>query len=232
MRSPRMVQMLVTGRINIMEDFPIYTRAEFAADRAVHIIGLAAAATGSAWLLGHLPAGACSTQVTTIWVYAAGLLGMLSASAAYNMARPCRVKAALRRIDRCMIFVMIAGTYTPFALGVMPRHVGLPLCVTVWSLAGLGIVLEYAAPRIVRRVPLALYLGMGWLILGILPALMAAIGIAPLLLLVAGGIVYSLGAALQAHGRLLFHNAVWHAMVAVAAGLHFAAIVLLLSPAS
>lgn len=215
-----------------MEEFPIYTRAEFVADRVVHVMGLAAAAAGSAWLLSHLPVGAGSIQVATIWVYAVGLLGMLSASAAYNMTRPSQAKGELRRIDRCMIFVMIAGTYTPFALGVMPRHIGGPLCITVWSLAGLGIVLEYAAPRMARLVSLPLYLGMGWLILGVLPALMDAIGMAPLLLLVGGGIIYSLGTALQAHGKLLFHNAVWHAMVVVAAGLHFAAIVLLLSAGS
>lgn len=214
-----------------MEAFPIYTQAEFAADRIVHVVGLVAAVTASVWLLSHLPADASSVQVATTWVYVIGLLGMLSASAAYNMARPSWPKAELRRVDRCMIFVMIAGTYTPFALGIMPRHIGLPLCITVWSLAGLGIALEYAAPRMARPVALPLYLGMGWLILGVLPALMTAVGIGQLLLLISGGIVYSLGTALQAHGRLLFHNAVWHAMVVVAAGLHFEAIVLLLSAA-
>lgn len=212
-----------------MEAFPIYTPAEFAADRVVHVVGLVAAVIGSIWLLNHLPQDASSVQVTTIWVYVVGLLGMLSASAAYNMARPSWAKAELRRVDRCMIFVMIAGTYTPFALGIMPRHIGVPLCVMVWGLAGLGIVLEYGAPRLARSVSLPLYLGMGWLILGVLPALMTAVGLVQLWLLISGGIVYSLGTALQAHGRLLFHNAVWHAMVVVAAGLHFEAIVLLLS---
>lgn len=215
-----------------MEAFPIYSRAEFAADRVVHVVGLVAAATGSAWLLSHLPEDASSIQIATTWVYVAGLLGMLSASAAYNMARPSPVKAELRRVDRCMIFVMIAGTYTPFALGIMPRHIGLPLCITVWSLAGLGIILQYGAPRIARPVSLPLYLAMGWLILSVFPALMTAVGIAQLLLLIGGGIVYSLGTALQAHGRLLFHNAIWHAMVVVAAALHFEAVVLLLSTGS
>jgi len=213
---------------DLVEAFPVYTRSELAADRVVHVIGLLVAGAGVAWLLGHLSPDADTTQVTVAWIYAAGLLGMLSASAAYNMTRPSPLKAALRRIDRCAIFVMIAGTYTPFALGAMPGQFGLPLCITIWLLAGLGIVLVQAAPRIARLVSLPLYLGMGWLVVGIMPTLMAAIGGPSLLLLVAGGIVYSLGAALQAHGRLLFHNAAWHAMVAVAAGLHFAAIALLL----
>lgn len=215
-----------------MEAFPIYTRAEFAADGVVHGIGLIAAAAGSVWLLSHLPEAASFVQVTTTWVYVVGLLGMLLASAAYNLARPSWAKAELRRVDRCMIFVMIAGTYTPYALGIMPRQIGVPLCITVWSLACLGIILEYGAPRIARPVSLPLYLGMGWLIIGVLPALLTAVGLAQLLLLIGGGIVYSLGTVLQAHGKLLFHNAIWHAMVVVAAGLHFEAVVLLLSAGS
>ena len=216
----------------IDEAFPVYTRSEFAADRVVHVAGLLVAATGCAWLLGHLSPDADATQVTVTWIYAAGLLAMLSASAAYNMVRPSPFKAVLRRLDRCAIFVMIAGTYTPFALAALPARLRVPLCITIWSLAGLGIVLVQTAPRIARLVSLPLYLGMGWLVVSILPTLLAAVGGLPLFLLIAGGIVYSAGAALQAHGRLLFHNAVWHGMVAVAAGLHFAAIALLLPLAS
>jgi len=213
---------------DIIEAFPVYTRSEFAADRVVHVVGLATAATGVEWLLSHLSPSADMAQVTAAWIYAAGLLAMLLASAAYNMAPPSPLKAMLRRLDRSAIFVMIAGSYTPFALGAMPERLGVPLCITIWFLAGVGITLVQTAPRIARFVSLPLYLAMGWLILGVLPALMKAVGGLPLILLVAGGIVYSLGAALQAHGRLLFHNAVWHAMVVVAAGLHFTAIVLLL----
>lgn len=209
-------------------DFPVYTKAEFAADRAIHVISITVAGAAGSWLLSRLSADTSSIQVAAAWVYVVGLLSMLLASAAYNMTRASRLKAALRRIDRCMIFVMIAGTYTPFALGILPRHLGIPLGIAVWNLAGLGIVLEYAAPRIAGPVSLPLYFIMGWLILVILPSLIAIIGLASLLLLVAGGIVYSLGSALQAHGRLLFHNAVWHAMVLLAAGLHFTAIALML----
>ncbi len=211
--------------------FPVYTRREEAADRTVHAAGLLAALLGVSWLLVRTAAEARPVLAVAVVVYAAGLLGMLSASAAYNLAAPSPRKAALRRLDRSMIFVMIAGTYTPFALGALLPRTGDLLCGAIWALAGLGIGLEYAAPRLAHRVALPLYLGMGWLIIGLLPALLVAVGPGGLALLLGGGMLYSAGSALHAHGRVPFHNAIWHAMVALAAGLHFVAITRLLPQA-
>jgi hemolysin III len=208
--------------------FPSYTAAEAAADRVVHLVGLPAAIAATAWLIASTGPAATVKQTATLLTYGFGLIGMLAASAAYNFARPGRAKALLRRIDHAMIFVMIAGSYTPFALNALRSRLGIPLCAAVWGLAAVGVLLKLACYQRVARVSLALYLGMGWLLLVVIRPLVAALPGEVLALLLAGGIVYSVGSLVHVRDRLPFHNAIWHAMVLVAAGLHLAAVARLL----
>jgi hemolysin III len=205
-------------------DFPNYTAAESAADRIIHLVGLAAAAAAIGWLLVHIVHRATINQLVADLIYCLGLVGMLAASAIYNLVGPSRLKAMLRRVDHAMIFVMIAGSYTPFTMGVLRPQLGVPLCVLVWGLAASGIALSLLCPYRDERVSLGLYLGMGWLVLSILRPLVAVLPGGVLLLLLVGGLIYSLGAFVHARARLPFHNALWHAMVVVAAALHFAAV--------
>lgn len=208
----------------LLFDFPIYTRAEQAADRVVHLVGLAAALIGIAWLASRLPPAATTKQVVTVAVYGAGLLGMLSASALYNHARPGRLKAVFHQIDHAMIFVMIAGSYTPFVLNALSPGLGIPVCILVWALAAGGVGLKLACRGCSYAVFLLMYLGMGWLGLGILPPLWTALPSDALALLATGGAVYSLGSLVHAWARLPFYNVVWHTMVVIAAGLHLMAV--------
>jgi hemolysin III len=211
--------------------FPVYSAAERAADRIIHIAGLAAAPVGIGWLLLRL--GSANTlQVAAIVIYSAGLIGMLSASAGYNLVPASRLKAWLRRIDQSMIYVMIAGSYTPFALIGLGPHTGGTLCLLIWSLAACGIALNLAFGHRFEAAGLALYLAMGWLVLFYIRALIAAVPGVVLVLLVAGGVIYSIGMAIHATARIKFHNPIWHAMVAVAAALHLVAIADLLKAAA
>jgi hemolysin III len=205
-------------------DFPSFTAAESAADRMIHLVGLAAATAAIAWLFGRIGPVATVKQLVAVSIYCFGLVGMLSVSALYNLARPSRLKAVLRRLDRSMIFVMIAGSYTPFAMSALHPQVGVPLCAVEWGLAVAGIGLTFACEYRCEFVSLALYLGMGWLVLAVLRSLLAVLPGAAMLLLLAGGLVYSFGAFVHARARMPFYNAAWHAMVVVAAALHFAAV--------
>jgi len=128
-----------------------------------------------------------------------------------------------------MIFVMIAGSYTPFIIEVLRPQLSGPLCAIVWGLAVIGIALKLLCPYGGEHADLGLYLGMGWLVLGVARPLLMALPPAVLLLLLLGGLVYSLGAVLHACDRMPFHNALWHAMVVAAAAFHFAAVVQLSS---
>jgi hemolysin III len=152
---------------------------------------------------------------------------MVGTSMAYNRAPPGRVKAVLRRLDHAMIFVMIAGCYTPFALNGLQPAWGVPLCVLIWGLAALGCSLKLAASPYAARTDVALYLGLGWLPLPWFIAALPGVLVTPLL---AGGVAYSLGSVVHARSRMRFHNALWHFLVLIGAALHFTAIAMLLLP--
>ena len=100
-------------------------------DQLVHLIGLVAAMAGIGWLISRFGRSTTDGQVAATAVYGFGLVAMLGASAAYNSARPGLLKARLRTLDHAMIFVMIAGSYTPFAICALKPIVGLPLCILV-----------------------------------------------------------------------------------------------------
>jgi hemolysin III len=211
------------------DDFPRYTEAERAVDRIVHLAGLAAAALGAGWLLIRVGPGATGKQIVVVLVYVLGLIGMLGASCLYNLARPSRFKAVLRRLDHSMIFVMIGGSYTPFA-NTLSRGAGLSLCATVWGLAAIGIGLKLFWPLGIELAYLGLYLAMGWLVLGFVPSLLAVLKPNVLLLLFAGGVIYSAGAIVHTLKRVPFQNAIWHALVVAGAGVQFAAVAQLFPP--
>jgi hemolysin III len=210
--------------------FPQYTPAEAIADRAIHVLALPAAIGGAGWLLLTAVPNTDTRQGAALAIYVCGLIGMLVASAAYNLSRPCRTKELLRRLDHSMIFVMIAGTYTPFVVFVLRDIVGLLLCAAIWSLAAIGVAVTLAFPRRFERSLLALYLVMGWLVVGLGPDFLHHLSTPVLLLLFGGGTAYSLGAIIHSRCRFRFHNAVWHALVVIGAGMHWLAIVGLLRP--
>jgi hemolysin III len=208
--------------------FPRYDREELLADRSVHLIGTPLALGGVTWLISRLPPDASATLTASIWIYGLGLLCMLSASALYNLMAAGRLKAQFRRLDHAAIFVMIAGSYTPFALNAFPEFSGRLLLGIIWSLAIAGIVLKFVSVPYSGFLSGSLYIGAGWVILGFLPVLISSVAKPSLLFLLFGGIVYSAGALVHARGGFRFHNAIWHAMVLLGAALHFGAIALLL----
>lgn len=208
-------------------DFPRYDREELLADRAVHLVGTSLALGGVVWIIARLPPNASIKLTASVWIYAFGLLCMLSASALYNLVAARRIKAKLRRLDHAMIFVMIAASYTPFSINAFPEFPGLLLLGIIWPLAIAGVILKFSAVPQSGFLSVGLYIAMGWVVLGFLPVLISSVAEPSLLLLLLGGIVYSAGALIHAWSGFRFHNAVWHAMVLLGAALHFGAIALL-----
>lgn len=204
--------------------FPRYSGPELAADGIVHGVGLTAAVIGLTWLLARVAPTASVTQAVVLGIYGLGLVGMLSASALYNFTPPGRLKAIFRKLDHAMIFVMIAGSYTPFSLLSLPRPLGVYICLLVWTLAAIGVALKVFEPVKGDRITLAMYLGLGWLIVGFWHPLVTSLSHGAFLCLLLGGVVYSLGTVFHMASHLRFHNAAWHASVVLAAALHFAAI--------
>jgi hemolysin III len=197
---------------------------ELAVDRALHVLAVPLAAGGVAWLFLATAPTDGARQLIVLVVYGVGLIGMFVASAAYNSCRPSRRKELLRRIDHAMIFVMIAGTCTPFAVSAFPESIGLLSCALVWIVAACGAVLSLVFPRRFERLLLALYLGTGWAMFCMSRAYADNFSNNVLSLLFVGGIAYSCGAFVHAQARLPFHNVGWHALVLLGAGSHWAAV--------
>lgn len=204
------------------------TAAEKVADAVVHLLAI----LGASIVLGHLLVvmgpDATVTQYFALVVYGLGLLGTLTMSAVYNLGPAGPWKGILRTCDRAMIFVMIAGSYTPFAVSAFPSVLGAVLCVVIWTIAALGVTICVAWRSLYDRISIPLYLGMGWLVLAVLPSLAAAVSATVLVLLLAGGVIYSFGVIIHTRVRVAFHNAAWHGMVVTAAALHLAAVALIL----
>lgn len=203
--------------------FPAYTDAERAADRWVHLAGLALAPLSVLALLVAAAVWRDAGAVLVCAVYGAGLLAMVSFSAWYNLeTRPGR-REIVRRLDHAAIYLMIAGTYTPFAARALPEREGAILLAAVWSVALAGAGLKLAAPRRFETLGIVAYLVLGWSILPVARPLMESVSSPSLVLLLAGGAIYSAGVAVHL-SRLRYQNAMWHAMVLAAAACHFAAV--------
>lgn len=207
--------------------FHAYTAGERRADAAVHVAGLVFGLLAAPTLvLTGVATGSVST-VLTVGVYAASLLAMLSLSAAYNMTPASTLKAVLRRLDHSAIFVLIAGTYTPFAHALMHDDGGPALVMGLWVLAAIGVALSVFWPRIERWVGVPLALLMGWSIVLLLRPLITQASEATLALLIGGGVLYTVGVGFHLAKKLKYHNAIWHLFVLAAAACHALAVLLL-----
>jgi len=204
--------------------FPDYTDAERAVDRAIHFLGVPMGVIAGLIIFAAAVRHGGDTLVVTVGIYVAGLIGMLGASAAYQLTPSSLKKERLRRLDRAMIFVMIAGTYTPFSANVLLGRGGIWLCSVLWTLAAVGIFITLKYPRRFERAMMGLYLAMGWMLVVLLHyAFTLLLGVS-LALLLAGGVAYTVGAVIQSIPRLKFHNPIWHGLILVAAACQYEAI--------
>lgn len=204
--------------------FPDYTDAERAADRAIHIFGVPLGIiAGLAMLISAIFKGG-PFLIFTIAIYVFGLIGVLSASAAYQLAPKGLKKERLRRLDRAMIFVMIAGTYTPVSANVLRGQGGVDLCLFLWALAAIGIFITLKYPRRFEKPLLGLYMAMGWMLIVLVHDAFTILKPVTLALLFAGGIAYTVGAVINALPRIKFHNPIWHGLILIAAACQFEAI--------
>jgi len=199
----------------------LYGQAERAADAAIHVAGVLFAVNGGLWLLFHVTG---LSVVVSVTVYCAGLLAMLAGSALYNLWPAGAAKDWLRRFDHAAIFIMIAATYTPFAVNRLGPPSGAVILALVWLGATVGVALKMVYPRRFEAASIGLYLGLGWLIVTVLRPLAADVAAVDFRLLIAGGLVYTAGVVFYLIERLPYHKAIWHGFVLVAVVLHFAAV--------
>ena len=167
-------------------------------------------------------------------IFAVSLVGLFGVSAIYHTGNWApHVRARLQRMDHAMIFVLIAGSYTPITLLALQPAWGISLLAIVWTVAVIGVTLALARFGALHRAGGYLYIGMGWIVVIALPAVVTSLDSTELALLFAGGVLYTLGAIglrLQRPNPrpLVFgYHEVWHAMTVAAAACHFTLVAML-----
>lgn len=201
-----------------------YDRVELIADGVVHAIGVSLGLVGAIAIVVIAAISQHIAKISPVAVYSVGLLSMLGFSAAYNTWPVSHAKSVLRRFDHSAIFVMIAGTYTPFMAQMKGDLVATSLLIGVWLTAVAGIILKLLLPGRFDRVAVALYLLLGWSGVVVCEPVVAALPSLSIWLLAAGGALYSMGVVFYAWRSLRFQNAIWHAFVLVAACCHYSAV--------
>jgi hemolysin III len=213
----------------IDESLPFRTWTQSAGEEVAnsisHGIGLVGAIIGAPiLLLAAFHHGDVPFLIGTI-IFTATMSLVYLASTLYHSWPQSNTKSLLQLIDHAAIFLLIAGTYTPFALGPLRDVGGLAMLGIVWGLAVFGVIMK-ATRGVVRHRKLAmtLYLGTGWLGLFLIRPLTLAIPLSALLWLVAGGIAYTAGTLFFANERLRYGHFIWHLFVLAGTGCHFAAV--------
>lgn len=214
--------LFVADESELVEHYP--NTAEKAADGVVHAVGMLATLIGGGALVafalmrGGLSLGAASA------VYAMCLMAMLAASAVYNLTRPSPARRILRRIDEAAIFLMIAGSYTPFTIKLLPPVLAIGITTFVWIAALSGAAGKVLLPRITDRTWCLVYLAFGWMAVVFIGPLLPALSPLAIGLLVAAGLTYSAGVILYLKHDLPYRRALWHVCVIVGAAGHYGAV--------
>lgn len=207
-----------------------YSVGEEIAHAVTHGIGAALSIAGLAVLVAFSTLYGNAWHITSVSIYGATLILCYTASTLYHSIPHPRAKRILRQIDHASIFLLIAGTYTPFALVSLRESWGWWLFGTVWGIAIVGMVFELFTEQRYKRVSLTLYLGLGWLALATIKPMLEAVGAGGLLLLVIGGLFYSLGVVFYAWERLTYNHAVWHLFVLAGSIFHFFSVLFYVIP--
>ena len=217
-----LVDLFTADEMELAEHYP--SRAERRADLIVHLVGLIGGGIGAGVLFTISVMRGGVPLTTAVALYAACLMAMLAFSAVYNLSRRTRARRVLRRLDEAAIFLMIAGSYTPFAMQLLPAELATTVTSGVWIAALAGAAGKVLLPRISDAAWCAVYLAFAWVGVAFLMPAVQGLPLMVLMLLVMGGIIYSAGVMIYLNQKIPYRRAIWHAIVVVAAGLHYAAI--------
>jgi hemolysin III len=210
---------------------PQYSFGDELASSVIHGIGIMLSIAGLATLVafaarhGALAVVACA-------VFGASLVLLYTASTLYHSIPAAAAKPTLRALDHIAIYVLIAGTYTPFTLIVLPGAWGWSLFAAVWALALVGSALELGVLKRYHKLAVLLYIGMGWIGLVAFGPLSKQLQVGGTALLLAGGVAYTLGVPFYLWRKLPYHHALWHVFVLAGSVLHFLAVLLYVIPVS
>jgi hemolysin III len=189
-----------------------------------HGLGFVLSLAGFAYLLSTAMTSGGWVRFASCGVYGLSLLAMYAASTSLHAAECPKQKLRFQVADHVAIYLLIAGTYTPFLAGLMQGYLGWTLLACVWALAAIGIAIKLRyAERLEETSPLP-YVGLGWLVMAAIKPLMAVLPVGGMALLVAGGVSYSAGVLFYCRDDKRYFHAIWHLFVMVGTACHFCAV--------
>ena len=200
------------------------------ANSVTHGIGTALSVAALTLLVTLASQQGDAWQIVSVSVYGSSLIALYLASTLYHSLQNQRAKRIFKILDHSAIFLLIAGTYTPFLLNNLRGTWGWSLLGVIWVMALLGIVFKVFFVGKLPKASTGMYLLMGWLCLIALPQMWETIETSGLILLFAGGISYSVGVIFYSWRRLPYHHAIWHLFVLGGSTAHFFAVLLNVLP--
>ncbi|MCR9849197.1 MULTISPECIES: PAQR family membrane homeostasis protein TrhA [Vibrio diabolicus subgroup] len=208
-----------------------YSQREELANTITHGIGMIFGIVGLILLLiKAIDQQADTLTLASMAVYGASIIVLFLASTLYHAIPHPNAKRWLKTFDHCAIYLLIAGSYTPFLLVSLRTPLAFGLMIVIWTIALLGIIMKVAFVYRFKKLSLMTYLVMGWLSLIVIYQLAINLDIGGLTLLAAGGIVYSLGVIFYVAKRIPFNHAIWHGFVLAGCVCHFFAIYYFVEP--
>ena len=201
-----------------------YSHAELIADGLVHAVAIVAGLIAFAMLIGSVARQGELSDALAMGVYAAGFFLLFGFSLAYNITPPSHLKWRLRRFDHASIYLMIAGTYTALLSQLPNGALAWTLATIVWIVSLGGAAVKILLPGRFDRVAVVVYLALGWVAVFAGKQLVAILPAPTMILLVVGGLFYSVGVLFYKWHSLRYNNAIWHSFVAIAAGCQYAGI--------
>ena len=202
-----------------------YTETEEMLHAVSHGIGAVLGAAALVWMLQRSFAVSDGWRVIASAVYGLSLIAMFTTSTIYHGLHKSPRREFFKLLDHCAIYLLIAGTATPFLLVAMQTDLRWWLFIGIWALAAAGISSKLWVGHKHPRLSLASYLLMGWVMVVAVPQLNDAIGERGIAWLVAGGMSYTVGAAFYMAKRMYLHHAIWHLFVLGGAACHFLSVV-------
>jgi len=214
--------LLTADEHELAEHYP--NRVEHAADGIVHAVGILAALIGGGLLVSVALVNRGVPMATAGAIYAMCMMAMLAASAVYNLTKPNPYRRVLRRIDEAAIFLMIAGSYTPFTIQLLPPQFAIAVTAAIWMMAFAGAAGKVFYPELSDRAWSFIYLAFGWLAVIILGPAVPTLPPLAVAMLVVAGVTYSGGVLLYLNHAIPFRRALWHACVIIGAAGHYGAV--------
>jgi hemolysin III len=213
-----------------MTTLPRYSLREEIASSITHGIGIVLAIAGLAVMVAFAALHGDAWHVVSTSIFGATLVLCFTASTLYHSVQAERIKHILRALDHSAIFLLIAGTYTPFMLVNLRGPWGWSLFAVIWSLAVAGIVLRLALKGRLHGLVVAIYLAMGWAVVVAVQPMLERVAVGGLILLAAGGLAYTAGVVFYKWRRLPYNHAIWHGFVLAGSALHFFAVLFYVIP--